>query len=241
MKKYLSWPTLRLVLILGLVCFLYSFMTKRNDNRKLKEIKVEFLGNDQLFMTHETVNKLLIENNEVASSIGKVTLDLNDLENTIQKHEMVDEVEVFLSIDGTLKAIVKQKTPVARVYGQGESYYVDIKGAKMPLSDIYTARVPLVSGEIKAEYSEKLEELFRIIHEDDFLKKNIIGIQVLPNGSLKMKNRNYDYDIEFGRTINMEQKFKNYKAFLQKAVLDSSIYNYKKINLKFTQQVVCTK
>jgi cell division protein FtsQ len=111
----------------------------------------------------------------------------------------------------------------------------------MPISAIYTARVPLVSGEIKAENSEKLDELFRLIYEDDFLRKNIIGVQILSNGSLRMKNRNYNYDIEFGRTINMEQKFKNYKAFLQKAVLDSSIYKYKKINLKFTQQVVCTK
>jgi cell division protein FtsQ len=241
MKKYLNWSTLRLVLILGIVCFLYSFMTKRNEDRKLKEISVEFFGDEQLFMTHETVNKLLIENNEEVTSIGKVGLDLNTLENTIKKHEMVDEAEVFLTIDGKLKAIVTQKTPVARVYEQGSSYYIDNKGNEMPISAIYTARVPLVSGEIKAENSEKLDELFRLIYEDDFLRKNIIGVQILPNGSLRMKNRNYNYDIEFGRTINMEQKFKNYKAFLQKAVLDSSIYKYKKINLKFTQQVVCTK
>lgn len=241
MKKYFNWPTLRLVLILGIVCFLYSFMTKRNEQRKLKEITVEFLGNQQLFLTHETVNKLLIENKEDVSSIAKVALDLNNLENTIKKHAMVDEAEVFLSIDGKLKAVVKQKTPVARVFNQDDSYYIDFKGAKMPLSAIHTARVPLVSGEIKEENSEKLDELFRIIHEDVFLRKNIIGVEVLPNGSLKMKNRNYNYDIEFGRTINMKQKFDNYKAFLQKAVLDSSIHKYKKINLKFTQQVVCTK
>jgi cell division protein FtsQ len=241
MKKYFNWPTLRLVLILGVVCFLYSFMTKRNDNRKLKEITVEFLGEEQLFITHETVNKLLIENKQDVSSIAKVALDLNNLENTIKKHEMVDEAEVFLSIDGKLKAIVKQKTPVARVFNQDDSYYIDFKGSKMPLSKAHTARVPLVSGNIKAENSEKLDELFRIIHQDDFLRKNIIGVEVLSNGSLKMKNRNYNYDIEFGRTINMRQKFDNYKAFLQKAVLDSSIHKYKKINLKFTQQVVCTK
>ncbi|HEU4497334.1 MAG TPA: cell division protein FtsQ, partial [Flavobacterium sp.] len=32
-----------------------------------------------------------------------------------------------------------------------------------------------------------------------------------------------------------------YKAFFQKAVQDSLINNYKTVNLKFTQQVVCTK
>jgi cell division protein FtsQ len=73
------------------------------------------------------------------------------------------------------------------------------------------------------------------------LKKNIIGVKVLPSGSVIMKNRNYDYDIAFGKTIQMERKFKNYKAFFQKAVLDSSIQKYKIVNLRFTQQVVCTK
>jgi cell division protein FtsQ len=56
-----------------------------------------------------------------------------------------------------------------------------------------------------------------------------------------MTNRNFDYQIEFGKMINEKSKFKNYKAFFQKAILDSSLYKYKKINLRFTNQVVCTK
>ena len=88
---------------------------------------------------------------------------------------------------------------------------------------------------------EKLSEVLRMINEDEFLKKNIIGVQVLTNGSLIMANRNYDFQIDFGRTINIEKKFKNYKAFFQKAVLDSTLKKYKKINLKFTKQVVCIK
>ncbi len=241
MKKYFSWTNIRLLLILLVVCFLYSFMSKRNENRKLQKATVEFLDGEQLFVTHETVNKLLIENKKDASSIQKVALDLNNLENTINRHEMVENAEVFVSVDGNLKAVVKQKTPVARVFESHDSYYIDYKGTKMPLSSIHTARVPLVSGEINVNNSKKLDELFRIIHNDEFLKKNIIGIQIMPSGSLIMKNRNFEYDIDFGKTINMERKFKNYKAFLQKAVLDSSIYGYKNINLKFTQQVVCTK
>jgi cell division protein FtsQ len=39
----------------------------------------------------------------------------------------------------------------------------------------------------------------------------------------------------------MDTKIRNYKAFFQKAVLDSTLYKYKKIDLRFTQQVICTK
>ena len=71
--------------------------------------------------------------------------------------------------------------------------------------------------------------------------KCIIAIQIMRNGGIKMLNRDYDYQIDFGSNINVEKKFKNYKAFFQKAVLDSTLKKYKRINLKFTKQVVCIK
>jgi cell division protein FtsQ len=148
---------------------------------------------------------------------------------------------VFVSVDGVLKAVVEQKTPVGRVFDETGSFYIDNEGNKMPLSENYTARVPLLSGEITAVKKEKLSEVLRMIAGDDFLKKNIIGVQVLSSGGLIMANRNYDYQIDFGRTINIERKFKNYKAFFQKAVLDSTLDKYRRINLKFTKQVVCIK
>jgi cell division protein FtsQ len=106
----------------------------------------------------------------------------------------------------------------------------------MPLSDEFTARVPIVSGEISKENKGNFDKLLRFVYKDDFLKKNIIGIQILPDGSLKMKNRNFDYEIEFGKIMNVKRKFNNYKAFFQKAVLDSSLQKYKKINLRFIQK-----
>ena len=160
---------------------------------------------------------------------------------SVGKQQMIQKVNVFVSVDGVLKAVVKQKTPLGRVFDEVGSFYIDYEGNKMPLSDNYTARVPLLSGEITVVKKEKLSEVLRMINEDDFLKKNIIGVQVLPNGSLIMANRNYDFQIDFGRTINIDRKFKNYKAFFQKAVLDSTLIKYKRINLKFTKQVVCIK
>lgn len=187
------------------------------------------------------VNKLLIEKNEHSKTITKEGLDLKKLEKSVNNNDFVQKSEVFVSVDGVLKAVVKQKTPVGRVVSETGSFYVDYEGNRMPLSENYSARVPLVSGKIDAVENEKLSEVLKMIYEDDFLKKNIIGVQVVPNGNLIMQNRNYDYTIDFGKIINIDRKFKNYKAFFQKAVSDSTLNNYKKINLKFTQQVVCIK
>ena len=239
--KFFNWTNIRLLLMIAVVILLFSFTSYKNSIRKIKRTEVVFIGENALFLKPETVNKLLIEKNQDLKTLNKVDLDLKKLEMAISKQELIQKADVFVSVDGVLKAVVKQKTPVGRVFDAAGSFYVDYEGNKMPLSDNFTARVPLVSGEITVVKKEKLSEVLRMINEDEFLKKNIIGIQVLPNGSLVMVNRNYDFKIDFGRTINIDKKFRNYKAFFQKAVLDSSLNTYKRINLKFIKQVVCIK
>lgn len=239
--KLFKWTNVRLVLMLALVIFLFSFTSKRNNSRKLNKSTVVFVGDNAPFVNQQMVNKLLIENRKDAQSIGKDKLDLNKLEKILNAQKMIEKSDVFVSIDGVLKAVVKQKTPVARFFDGDDSFYIDYKGNRMPLSANFTARVPLVSGGITRKNREDLAELFRVIYNDAFLKKNIIGVQIMPNGSLKMLNRNFSYQIDFGGTIRMKAKFNNYKAFFQKAILDSSLYKYKKIDLRFAQQVVCTK
>jgi len=240
MKRF-NWITVRLLLMFGLVIFLFSFSSNRNGNRKLTHSKVVFVGESEPFITQETVNKLLIEYNRDASTIRKDKLNLNKLEKTVNSNQMVEKSDVFVTIDGVLKAIVKQKTPVARVFDGHHSFYIDYEGSTMPLSANFTARVPLVSGVINKKNRIALAELFRKIYVDAFLKKNIIAVQIMPNGCLKMLNRNFDFQIDFGGTINVDRKIRNYKAFFQKAIVDSSLYKYKKIDLRFTDQVVCTK
>lgn len=239
--KIFNWTNIRLILMLALVVFLYSFTSQRNEHRKLIKSMVVFTDDTSPFIRQESVNKLLIENKSDAKTIEKVGLDLNKLEKTINNDPMIEKSEVSVSIDGVLKAVVKQKTPIARIFDGNGSFYIDYQGNVMPLSDEFTARVPLVSGEINDKNKADLDKLLRFVYDDEFLRKDIIGIQILPGGSLKMLSRDFNYDIEFGKTINIERKFSNYKAFFQKAVTDSSLYKYKNINLKFTQQVVCTK
>ncbi|WP_395063482.1 cell division protein FtsQ/DivIB [Flavobacterium sp.] len=239
--KFLKWYNIRLLLMFALVIFLYSFTSNRNSHRKLTKSEVVFVGDNKNFVKQESVNKLLIENISDVKTIAKEDLNLNKLENSINKHPMVEKSEVFVSVDGVLKAVVKQKTPIARVFDEFGSFYIDYEGNRMPLSDVNTARVPLISGVFDDKNKKKLSKVLKMIYDDEFLKKNIIGVEVMSDESLMMTNRNFSYQIEFGKMMNEERKFKNYKAFFQKAILDSTLYKYKKINLRFTQQVVCTK
>lgn len=241
MKRF-NWQNIRLVLIAFAMIFLYSFASKRNQNREVKDIKISFEeGQDNLFITHEMVNNLLIQNCGGAFPFQKVRVDLNTLESVLDDHEMIEKAQVFSSIDGSLSAHVKQKTPIVRLLSDNTSYYIDSKGTKMPLSENFSARVPLVMGEFLEEDKENYMFLFNEINKDDFLKKNITGIKILPSGGVIMMNRNYDFKIVFGKPIHVEQKLKNYKAFFLHAIKDTLIEEYKEVNLMFEEQVVCKK
>ena len=239
--RRINWLSIRLVLIIFTMIFLYSFSSKRNSIRKINKIDIQFESNENMFLTHQMVNNLLIQNLGDASRIQKDKVDLNTLENTLNHHEMIEKAEVFSTIDGFLNTRITQKTPILRVVSDNDSYYLDKKGDRISLSTNFSARVPLVVGEISEEKCKSYLKLFNEIKNDDFLSKNITGAQIMPSGNVVLTNRSFDYKIAFGKPINVQKKLRNYKAFFHHAIKDTLIKEYKEINLMFTQQVVCKK
>ena len=240
MKKF-NWQNIRLVLMLIVVIFLYSFTQNRSQNKKISKIQVEFQGNNKMFLTNEMVNNLLIQNLGLTSSIQKDKVDLKGLENALKKQPFIENAEVFVTQDGVLIAHVLQKSPVARLVNGNRVSYVDKNGSIFQLSDNFSSRVPIVQGTIAGKFKKGYIETCKTIENDDFLKKHIIAIKIQDNGSMTMLTREYDYKINFGKPILIDTKFKNYKAFYQYALKDSLLGKYKTINLIFTQQVVCSK
>jgi cell division protein FtsQ len=239
--RRINWHSVRLVLVILMMIFLYSFSSKRNSERKINKIEIKFESNENMFLTHQMVNNLLIQNLGGSSRIQKDKVDLNTLENTLNHHEMIEKAEVFSTIDGFLNTRITQKTPILRVISDDDSYYLDKKGGRISLSTNFSARVPLVVGEISKEKRKSYLNLFNEINNDDFLSKNITGAQIMPSGNVVLTNRSFDFKIAFGKPINVKKKLKNYKAFFHHAIKDTLIKEYKEINLMFTQQVVCKK
>ncbi len=240
MKRF-NWHTIRLLLMLFVLAFLFSFTQNRNQHRKITKMQVEFQGDNKMFLTNEMVNNLLIQKLGGSSSIQKDKVALKDLESALKKQPFVENAEVFTSVDGVLMTKVLQKSPVARVVNGVNNFYVDKMGNLFQLSENFSSRVPIVQGNIEGEFKKGFIETFNAIKKDEFLKKNIIAIRIQKNGGMTMLSREYDYEINFGKPVFIDKKFKNYKAFYQFASKDSLIGKYKSINLIFTQQVVCSK
>jgi len=230
--------------LLGLLTslsFLYGFANHRNGVRKIGKPAIEFVGEKNYFLTQSMVNKLLIQNNAPVENQAKSVIDLYRLEEEIEKNPYIEKASLFITIDGTLKSVIKQRTPVARVITSNQSYYLDSQGEVVPLSENYSARVPLITGVKKDQDLGNVNLLLRKIMADDFLRKEIVGIHFKNSKECLLTVRSGDYKIEFGLLERIDQKFRKLKAFYSKTLSDSTIYAYKTINIKYHNQVVGVK
>lgn len=234
-----SLEIIKFIVLLGLLAFLFSFTKKRNEARNIKDITVDFVDENSPFISYNTVNKLLIQINGKVTTIAKETLVLKEMEQRLLKNPMVRDAQVYVSVDGRLGAKIEQRKPVGRVAASPD-FYIDADGLKMPLSQVYSARVPLVTGSSQNNFKEVTPLLLKI-ENDEFMKKSVIGVHQNNDGSIILKLRKTDLKLLFGKPENIDKKFQNFKAFFKKTKKDSTLFGYKMVNLKFDNQVIATK
>nr|WP_223032835.1 cell division protein FtsQ/DivIB [Hanstruepera marina] len=235
-----NWNFIKMFVLLVLVIGLFAFSNEKNDERKIANIEIFFEGEDNLFITHETVSKLLIQNQGTVKNMPKETLDLNLLESALNSNPMIKSAQVFVSVDGDLTAEIEQKKPIARVRSS-ESFYIDEEGGYMPLSTNYTARVPIVIGKVTKDNLKTVFKMAQKITDDDFLLKHVTQIHQNDDNRISLRLRQVDFEVFVGDLNNLDRKINNLKAFYKKAAKDKILNNYSKVNLQFDSQVVCTK
>ena len=235
----INWNIIKFLVVASLIVFLFSFSNQRNEVRNLTKIEVEFINENALFITQNSVNKLLIQKKDSATSIDKETLVLNKMEESLLKNPMIKNAEVFVTIDGSLGVKIEQRKPIARVLGSPD-FYIDEEGTKMPLSLVYSARVPIITGNLNNDF-EGVTKLLLKINEDDFMRECVIGLQIKLDESINLRIRKNDFKVLFGKPIDIDNKFQKFKAFYKLTKQDSLLSSYSLVNLKFNSQVVATK
>lgn len=231
---------IKAILFIVLIAGLFGFANYRNSARKIADIQVEFEEGDNLFITSQMVNKLLTQSSVKLKNKPKESIILRDLEYDISKNKMIENAEVYTTVGGVLKIKVIQRKPITRIRVNNKAYYLDRQGKKMPLSDNYSARVPITTGVLSDTDLNQVYKFCNQVLNDDFMQKLVVGIHISKN-EFELKTRMGNQVILFGDLNKVNSKIKKLKVFYQKAIKDNSFKKYSKINLKYNNQVVCTK
>lgn len=239
MKKWIFYIQV-LLLTIGVV-FLFAFAQHENTRQNLKEIEVEFIENQPVFLTTEMVNKMLIQSENNLLNKSKTMINLHELEAKVRENKMIENAELYITPTGKLKATVVQRKPLVRIHNGVNSYYLDRKGLKMPLSNNYTVRVPLATGIENNELEKEVFGLIQYLECNAFYKKQVIGIHRKGNGDYVLSTRIGKHKVLLGDLVDFKNKLKKLQVFYNKEWTSGTLNEYSLINLKYDRQVVCSR
>lgn len=231
----INWSKIILTLVLILIGGLFYSTNSINSKRNINDIIIDFESTNKLFITQDSILKLLPTNFSEKKSVN-----INYLESLVNSNGFIKNSEVYISIEGDLIIEVQQRNPIGRIISDNATFYIDDESKIMTTSKIYSSRVPVVFNYDESSSQKRIYQMCDLIDSDEFLKKKVTRINFLKNNYITLNFRDHDFDLVIGEYKNIKKKVKNFKAFYQVAVGNESIDKYSKINLQFENQVVCT-
>jgi len=177
------------------------------------------------------------------------SINIRVIEEELSRIEAIENVDVFPALNsndtvggGTIVIKITQRQPVFRVYSRKLDYYVDKDGEIINWTPRYTPRAILVIGDFTRDFArESVLPLVKYIVNDQFWKAQIDNIFITSNGEIKLIPRVGEHEIIFGTPDNYRTKLRNLKKLYTDGFRDGGWTKYKSINVKFENQIVCTK
>jgi cell division protein FtsQ len=181
-----------------------------------------------------------------------VNLEVENIEHTLEEDPFVKDAQTYVDQHNMLHIKIEQREPIMRVLdNNGNNYYLDENGVKMPPSKNFAARVLVVTGnvapytvEFKTKRKSSLKDAFLIVQtilNDEFLSDFIQQIHVNNAGEFILVPLIGDQKIVLGSARKLDDKFDRLKTFYKKGMPYTGWQIYKTINLKYSGQVVCKK
>ena len=263
-RKWINISLWTLLFIgLGFSLYWLNIQSKRQNGSALYiHVKEDHLN---YFLSNDDIRILLRERGDTVIHQPLNRLNIRNIEASLNNHPAIADAQVYVTIDGKVNVEITQRTPIVRLVDRSnDSYYIDDNGKLMPLSDKFTSNVLIVSGDFRIPYgrfynlnldelakkknysdSSHLVEIYslaKFIWTNEFWKAQVQQVNLNANGEFEMIPRVGDQKIVLGHIEDLEEKFSKLFVFYTQGLNPTGWWNkYSIINLKYKDQIVCTK
>ncbi len=237
----------------GATVFLLVAAIKTKPARHCKGIEISIHGVSNNFFVDKNDILNTIASMEKTNPVGKAigAFNLKRLEDQLDKDVWIKSAELFFDNNDILQVNVQEREPIARVFtGSGETFYIDDELAILPLSEKFSARLPVFtnfpSGKkilAKAD-SNLLMEIKKIslaVQKDSFSMAMIEQIDITPQRRFEMIPKIGNQLIVFGDAADTENKLGKLKLFYKEIMVKAGWDHYSIINLQYKNQVVAKR
>lgn len=213
-------------------------------------------GNDLIQAINKNFGKLQLQ------KIGEV--DIAGISTFVKKNPYLENTDVLVTVEGDIVIQADQCIPLIRYYSSaGYPHYIDINGRIMPVNPAYPFKILIASGQIESPLKDgkdifsvpnsnttlkaKLKSLnnihllAEIINKDSTLKALVEQIYVTGSGKIQLVTKAGSHIIYMGDTTDAAEKLENLKYFYKYGLVKTGWNKYRKLNLEYKNQIVCTK
>ncbi len=244
------------VVLLGLLGFVGSI----RSSASCEEVLISILGQTKEKLIEESDVRSLI-NRDIGALVGVPLNQINtrEIESLLRAMPHIKNARVYETIDKKLIIELQERVPLVRLFDKsGNTALMDSQGNLMPLSHHVVLRIPIITGQFSlsknfagadssiafAKRDSMLTAVFhyaRAIGSDPFWKAQIQQTEITSVGDFVVYPQVGNNTINFGTADRIEEKLNRLRIFYKEGPEMTGWNKYSIINLKFKDQIVCTK
>jgi cell division protein FtsQ len=240
-------------MLIGIVCITLLISAVYNKEAKVcKAVEIEISGVNNNFFIDKNDVYAIIKNfgGDSTQQRALADIDLKQIERELEKNVWIKNAELFFDNNNVLKVSVDEREPIARLFtNTGNSFYIDSSCMMLPLSDKFSARLPIFTGFIadakvlSPTDSALLCDIKTIsikINADTFLMAMIEQVDVSAARTFEMTPKIGKQRIIFGEATDADLKFVKLKMFYKTIITQAGWNRYNSIDLQYKNQVVAS-
>ena len=199
---------------------------------------------DYRFVNKMDIIKFMNSANINPNGLSYKNINLNNLEKKIAEIPFVKEAQCYKSPGGLLCVDIHQRKPILRIKTPTQDLYLDSEGSLMNTSTSFSAYVPVLLSEKtlgKKYLKTEIYEFANYVYNDRFLNSLVEQIYIDAGGNVEMVPRVGSQIIVLGSTESYQKKMARLKKLYEKGFSKVGWNKYKKIDLTYDNQAVCTR
>lgn len=246
------------VVLMGYLLFAVSaFNNPERIIRKCTKVNIEIEDESTYgFLDAKEIKQILQKRGLYPIDKNLDDISPRTIEESLRRSPFVSSAECYKTADGHVFITVTQSSPLVRIKSNnGDDYYLDYHGGIMPNSK-YTSDLIIVTGSVSKTFARRyVYILANVIMASDLWRNQIeqinvqhdLGIELVPRvgdhiiflGYLPASSRQSQRQEEVTEFVTT--KLNTLEKFYRYGLKEAGWNKYERINVQFSNQIICTK
>jgi cell division protein FtsQ len=232
----------------GMFTLLLAAISKKNKGQcRDYQITIKGAYNNFFIDKKDVEQQVMMSTKSKISGLAVSAFNLHALEQILEKNTWISDAELYFDNQDVLHITVIEKEPVARIFTtEGNSFYIDSLGRKMPLSDKLSARVPVFTGFPDKKLMSGKDSLLlddikttaNFIINDPFWMSQVAQIDITRERKFEMVPVIGNHLVRLGDGKDMAQKLYRLMIFYKQVLSKTGFDRYRLIDVQYKGQVV---